>query len=91
MRASTSRHEIHKKRTFFLSLGRTPGTGLYDNLQKYDLPTPESVFQIDYFKANPSAFYQASGRTQKTRLLPDWTDPPSAAGVTPFLCVGSCC
>ena len=38
---------------------RTPGTGLYDNLQKYNLPTPESVFQIDYFQANPSAFYQA--------------------------------
>ena len=37
---------------------RTPGTGLYDNLQKYDLPTPESVFDIGFFRNNPSAFYQ---------------------------------
>jgi NAD-dependent deacetylase sirtuin 2 len=27
---------------------RTPGTGLYDNLQKYSLPTPESIFTLEY-------------------------------------------
>jgi NAD-dependent deacetylase sirtuin 2 len=27
---------------------RSPGTGLYDNLQKYDLPTPQSIFDIEY-------------------------------------------
>jgi len=37
---------------------RTPGTGLYDNLQKYDLPFAEAVFDIDYFKQNPYPFYQ---------------------------------
>lgn len=37
---------------------RTPGTGLYDNLQKYDLPSPQAVFEIGYFKEQPSAFYQ---------------------------------
>merc|ERR1712185_460073 len=36
---------------------RTPGTGLYDNLQKYDLPFAEAVFDIDYFKRNPVPFY----------------------------------
>jgi NAD-dependent deacetylase sirtuin 2 len=36
---------------------RTPGTGLYDNLQKYDLPDPQSIFEINYFKERPSAFY----------------------------------
>ena len=36
---------------------RTPGTGLYDNLQKYDLPDPQSIFEINYFKKRPSAFY----------------------------------
>jgi len=36
---------------------RSPGTGLYDNLQKYDLPTPESIFTIDYFSENPAPFY----------------------------------
>ena len=28
---------------------RTPGSGLYDNLQKYNLPTPEAIFDITYF------------------------------------------
>jgi NAD-dependent SIR2 family protein deacetylase len=28
---------------------RSAGTGLYANLQKYNLPSPESIFDIDYF------------------------------------------
>jgi|MDSW01.2.fsa_nt_gb NAD-dependent deacetylase sirtuin 2 len=36
---------------------RTPGTGLYDNLQKYDLPHPTAVFELDYFQENPAPFY----------------------------------
>lgn len=37
---------------------RTPGTGLYDNLQKYNLPQPTDVFNIEFFKQNPRPFYQ---------------------------------
>ena len=29
---------------------RSPGTGLYDNLQKYDLPHPQAVFEINFFQ-----------------------------------------
>ena len=29
---------------------RSPGTGLYDNLQQYDLPHPQAIFMIDFFK-----------------------------------------
>lgn len=36
---------------------RTPGTGLYDNLQKYNLPTPESIFDMDYFLMDPRPFF----------------------------------
>lgn len=36
---------------------RSPGTGLYDNLQRYKLPRPEAVFDLDYFKMSPNAFY----------------------------------
>ena len=36
---------------------RTPGTGLYDNLQQYNLPTPESMFDIDFFREHPESFY----------------------------------
>ena len=35
---------------------RSPGTGLYDNLQKYDLPFPEAVFDIGFFRDNPAPF-----------------------------------
>jgi len=37
---------------------RTPGTGLYDNLQRFDLPNPEAVFDIEFFKRKPAAFYE---------------------------------
>eukprot|EP00966_Prymnesium_polylepis_P296636 6852958-Prymnesium_polylepis.1 len=60
---------------------RSPGTGLYDNLQKYDLPSPQrppppqthqlprpdphgvahparSIFELDYFRERPDAFYR---------------------------------
>jgi NAD-dependent deacetylase sirtuin 2 len=36
---------------------RTPGTGLYDNLQKYKLPRPEAIFDIEFFRENPYPFY----------------------------------
>lgn len=46
---------------YFVAAGipdfRSPGTGLYDNLQKYDLPSPESIFDIVYFRRNPQPFY----------------------------------
>eukprot|EP01102_Stenamoeba_stenopodia_P020249 TRINITY_DN7822_c0_g1_i1.p1 TRINITY_DN7822_c0_g1~~TRINITY_DN7822_c0_g1_i1.p1 ORF type:complete len:348 (-),score=116.46 TRINITY_DN7822_c0_g1_i1:56-1099(-) len=35
---------------------RSPGTGLYSQLGRYNLPRPESIFEIDFFKANPKPF-----------------------------------
>uniref|UniRef100_UPI00358FA2BE NAD-dependent protein deacetylase sirtuin-3, mitochondrial n=1 Tax=Myxine glutinosa TaxID=7769 RepID=UPI00358FA2BE len=35
---------------------RSPTTGLYDNLQKYNLPYPEAVFDINYFLQDPRPF-----------------------------------
>lgn len=37
---------------------RSPGTGLYANLQRYNLPSPEDIFDIDYFREKPDAFYE---------------------------------
>ena len=37
---------------------RTPGTGLYDNLSKYNLPFPEAVFDLGFYKNNPDPFVQ---------------------------------
>lgn len=37
---------------------RSPGTGLYDNLQKYNLPSPQAIFDIGFFRENPEPFFQ---------------------------------
>lgn len=36
---------------------RTPGTGLYSQLEKYKLPRPEAIFSIDFFRRNPQPFH----------------------------------
>ena len=39
---------------------RSKDVGLYDNLEKmgYKLPTPESIFTLEYFNEHPGAFYK---------------------------------
>ncbi|ROT41008.1 SIR2-domain-containing protein [Sodiomyces alkalinus F11] len=36
---------------------RSPGTGLYDNLARLNLPYAEAVFDIEYFRKHPEPFY----------------------------------
>ncbi|KAI1755711.1 DHS-like NAD/FAD-binding domain-containing protein [Xylaria castorea] len=36
---------------------RSPKTGLYHNLARLNLPHPEAVFEIDFFRKNPRPFY----------------------------------
>ncbi|CAM1296044.1 Sirt2 (predicted) [Pycnogonum litorale] len=36
---------------------RTPGTGLYDNLQKYNLPYPEAIFDMDFLMMDAHPFF----------------------------------
>ncbi|KAL0961467.1 hypothetical protein HGRIS_006411 [Hohenbuehelia grisea] len=36
---------------------RSPGTGLYANLARLNLPFPEAVFEINFFRRNPVPFY----------------------------------
>ncbi len=35
---------------------RSPGSGIYDNLERFKLPYPEAIFDIDYFRSNPAPF-----------------------------------
>ena len=37
---------------------RSPDTGLYAKLQEYNLPFPEAIFNIEYFRENPEPFYK---------------------------------
>lgn len=69
-----------KKATFFLGAGistscgipdfRSPKTGLYSNLEKLDLPYPEAVFDIDYFKDSPKAFYTLCDELYPGKFVP---------------------
>lgn len=36
---------------------RSPGTGLYDNLASYNLPSPQAIFDIEFFQENPKPFF----------------------------------
>ncbi|XP_065832746.1 NAD-dependent protein deacetylase sirtuin-2-like [Oscarella lobularis] len=49
---------------------RSPGTGLYDNLQKFNLPHPQAVFEIDYFKENPQPFFTLAKELYPSNFKP---------------------
>lgn len=36
---------------------RSPSSGLYNKLRGFDLPYPEAVFEIDYFREHPEPFF----------------------------------
>ncbi|CAG8640329.1 5942_t:CDS:2 [Acaulospora morrowiae] len=52
---------------------RSPGTGIYNNLRKYNLPYPEAIFDIDYFKENPEPFYALAKELYPTKFKPTLT------------------
>jgi NAD-dependent deacetylase sirtuin 2 len=49
---------------------RTPGTGLYDNLQKFELPNPTAVFDIGFFRENPKPFFTLAKELYPGRFQP---------------------
>ena len=49
---------------------RTPGTGLYDNLQEYGLPFAEAIFDLDFFRSNPAPFYRLCQELWPGRYAP---------------------
>ncbi|EAX85753.1 transcriptional regulator, Sir2 family protein [Trichomonas vaginalis G3] len=58
---------------------RTPKIGLYANLDKYKLPYPEAVFDIEFFDTNPGPFFDVC-----RNILPG-TFKPSPAHYLPVL------
>jgi NAD-dependent SIR2 family protein deacetylase len=44
---------------------RSPSTGIYDNLAKYNLPYPEAIFEIAYFRKNPEPYYKFGSYVRK--------------------------
>lgn len=39
---------------------RTPGTGLYSRLAELNLPYPEAVFELEFFRKNPKPFVEVA-------------------------------
>ncbi|XP_014380017.1 NAD-dependent protein deacetylase sirtuin-3, mitochondrial isoform X2 [Alligator sinensis] len=52
---------------------RSPGSGLYSNLQQYNIPYPEAIFELSYFFHNPKPFF-----TLAKELYPVAGIPPNS-------------
>ncbi|XP_072906100.1 NAD-dependent protein deacetylase sirtuin-3, mitochondrial isoform X6 [Hemitrygon akajei] len=52
---------------------RSPGSGLYDNLQQYDVPYPEAIFDIGYFAHNPEPFFAVARQLYPGHCKPNYT------------------
>lgn len=49
---------------------RSPSSGLYHKLDKYNLPYPQAIFELDFFTKNPEPFF-----TLARELLPEGFRP----------------
>ncbi|XP_031847836.1 sirtuin 2 isoform X2 [Nomia melanderi] len=49
---------------------RSPSSGLYHNLEKYNLPHPQAIFELDFFTQNPEPFFMLA-----RELLPEGFKP----------------
>ncbi|KAJ6601303.1 NAD-dependent deacetylase sirtuin-2 [Mycena vulgaris] len=52
---------------------RSPGTGLYDNLARLNLPYPQAVFELGYLIDHPEAFYTLARELAPGRFRPTMT------------------
>lgn len=52
---------------------RSPGSGLYDNLQQYDLPYAEAIFEINFFHRNPNPFFALAKELYPGNYQPNLT------------------
>lgn len=49
---------------------RSPSTGIYDNLEEFNLPSPMAVFDISYFERNPKPFFEVARRLYRPYAKP---------------------
>ncbi|XP_043259743.1 NAD-dependent protein deacetylase sirtuin-2 isoform X2 [Colletes gigas] len=49
---------------------RSPSSGLYHNLDKYNLPHPQAIFELNYFMENPEPFFKLA-----RELMPEGIKP----------------
>ncbi|XP_060626358.2 NAD-dependent protein deacetylase sirtuin-3, mitochondrial isoform X3 [Anolis sagrei] len=51
---------------------RSPGSGLYSNLQQYNIPYPEAIFELNYFFHNPKPFFLLSKELYPGNYRPNY-------------------
>lgn len=60
--------------TFFTAAGipdfRSPESGLYHNLQKFNLPDPQAIFDYQFFVENPKPFFTIAKDLYKDSYKP---------------------
>uniref|UniRef100_A0A0G4HJ15 Deacetylase sirtuin-type domain-containing protein n=1 Tax=Chromera velia CCMP2878 TaxID=1169474 RepID=A0A0G4HJ15_9ALVE len=59
---------------------RSPGAGLYSQLQKYNLPRPEDIFTLSYYKKKPEPFCKLA-----QEIFPGKYHPTRAHFLAPLL------
>ncbi|KER25771.1 hypothetical protein T265_14142 [Opisthorchis viverrini] len=52
---------------------RSSSSGIYDNLEEFNLPHPMAVFSLDYFKTNPKPFFEVARRLYRPHAKPTLT------------------
>ncbi|XP_062973101.1 NAD-dependent protein deacetylase sirtuin-3, mitochondrial [Elgaria multicarinata webbii] len=51
---------------------RSPGSGLYSNLQQYNIPYPEAIFELNYFFHNPKPFFMLAKELYPGNYRPNY-------------------
>ncbi|XP_078537408.1 NAD-dependent protein deacetylase sirtuin-3, mitochondrial isoform X1 [Lissotriton helveticus] len=51
---------------------RSPESGLYSNLQRYNLPYPEAIFELNYFLSNPRPFFTLARELYPGNFQPNY-------------------
>ncbi|XP_037257524.1 NAD-dependent protein deacetylase sirtuin-3, mitochondrial isoform X2 [Falco rusticolus] len=52
---------------------RSPGSGLYSNLEQYNIPYPEAIFELMYFFVNPKPFFTLAKELYPGNYRPNYT------------------
>ena len=65
-----SRLKTKNKLNSVVQLVSSPSSGLYSKLGRFNLPSPEAIFDIGYFRKNPVPFFELAKELMPQKLKP---------------------
>lgn len=71
--AGNGKYQVNSRSLVTYFPHRSPGSGLYDNLQQYDLPYAEAIFEIGFFHQNPNPFFALAKELYPGNYQPNLT------------------